>query len=525
MNPLEKVIIGIGVVGALTGVPEITVSSKGVANGLSTEYNDGYDFGPDSYNPSITSGVPLTQTSGIQEAGDFVNSNGGGEVKLSPGLFLINTTIIGSNWNGVSIIGSGSLINSSVVNEFGATTISPSDTFSTTAIALQVPTAPSSINYLPLISVIGTGAATSPSGTNLQFKNFLISGKNSLSGSVLKNTLGMYMNGIWNLVVEHVDTQLLYFGKYFNLNGPSGGSNWYINSTDEGPYDIGTYWVSDEGAMNNCCVQGNSPGGNFSKVVSFFIGGVNQTVPSHANNISYGSSSLILGDYAIVSNVIRENSYANGPAIYISSFAKLMGGVICNTGANNQPFITGNGNLVQSSISDVIFIPTNSSGYTSQLFNYNFGSSATTIDGNEVIIKDCILYNASGFNWANPVITATANSGYVSPLKLINITNLRSLLSVAFPTNPPDSATVYQNTNPYDIRIYLPVYATTAGTAGTVAYGEDASSTVTEMTARYVNGATSSTAVDIVELVVPAGHYYEFTASGVTFGTATVKAV
>ena len=37
------------------GVPEMTVSAKGVANGLSTEYNDGYDFGPDSYNPSVTS--------------------------------------------------------------------------------------------------------------------------------------------------------------------------------------------------------------------------------------------------------------------------------------------------------------------------------------------------------------------------------------------------------------------------------------------------------------------------------------
>ena len=49
-------------------VPELTVSAKGIANGLSTEYNDGCDFGPDSYNPSVTSGVPLTQTSGIQEA-------------------------------------------------------------------------------------------------------------------------------------------------------------------------------------------------------------------------------------------------------------------------------------------------------------------------------------------------------------------------------------------------------------------------------------------------------------------------
>jgi len=50
------------------GVPYITVSAKGVANGLSTEYNDGYDFGPDSYNPNISSGIPLTQTAGIYEA-------------------------------------------------------------------------------------------------------------------------------------------------------------------------------------------------------------------------------------------------------------------------------------------------------------------------------------------------------------------------------------------------------------------------------------------------------------------------
>jgi len=50
------------------GIPYITVSAKGVANGLSTEYNDGYDFGPDSYNPNISSGIPVSQTSGIQEA-------------------------------------------------------------------------------------------------------------------------------------------------------------------------------------------------------------------------------------------------------------------------------------------------------------------------------------------------------------------------------------------------------------------------------------------------------------------------
>jgi hypothetical protein len=55
-------------------VPYITVSAKGVANGLSTEYNDGYDFGPDSYDPNSTASIPYTQTSGIQEAYNYAIS-------------------------------------------------------------------------------------------------------------------------------------------------------------------------------------------------------------------------------------------------------------------------------------------------------------------------------------------------------------------------------------------------------------------------------------------------------------------
>ena len=91
--------------------------------------------------------------------------------------------------------------------------------------------------------------------------------------------------------------------------------------------------------------------------------------------------------------------------------------------------------------------------------------------------------------------------------------------------NPPVSATVYQNTNPYDIEIDLPVYATTSGTAGYVTVAKGASSSsLTTIGNQFVNGSTSSTSVDIIRLRVPAGWYYEFTASGVTFGTASVFA-
>ena len=56
-------------------VPEIVVSAKGVANGLSEEYNDGWDFGPDSYDPNSTASIPYTQTSGIQEALTYAGIN------------------------------------------------------------------------------------------------------------------------------------------------------------------------------------------------------------------------------------------------------------------------------------------------------------------------------------------------------------------------------------------------------------------------------------------------------------------
>lgn len=81
-------------------VPEIVVSAKGVANGLSEEYNDGWDFGPDSYSPTSTSAIPYTQTSGVMEAIDYANSNNAfnsdgvkSHIYLKDGLYNINETI------------------------------------------------------------------------------------------------------------------------------------------------------------------------------------------------------------------------------------------------------------------------------------------------------------------------------------------------------------------------------------------------------------------------------------------------
>ena len=96
--------------------------------------------------------------------------------------------------------------------------------------------------------------------------------------------------------------------------------------------------------------------------------------------------------------------------------------------------------------------------------------------------------------------------------------------SPSLPTNPPASGTVYQNTNPYGIEIDLPVYATTAATAGYVTVAKGATSKPTAIANQYVSGGTLDTSEQIIRLRVPAGWYYEFTGSGVTLGTASVFA-
>ena len=87
--------------------------------------------------------------------------------------------------------------------------------------------------------------------------------------------------------------------------------------------------------------------------------------------------------------------------------------------------------------------------------------------------------------------------------------------------NPPVSGTAYQNTNPYAIEIDLPVYVSTGGTVGYVTIAKGSTDTPTAIGNQYVSGDTSSTATQIIRVKVPAGWYYKFTGSGVTFATAT----
>ena len=81
----------------LQGKPYIAVSSKGIVNGLSNIPNDGVDFGPDTTSGATAPGQygsPYTETSGIQEAVNYIlNLDSGGVVKFGGGKFVVNSTI------------------------------------------------------------------------------------------------------------------------------------------------------------------------------------------------------------------------------------------------------------------------------------------------------------------------------------------------------------------------------------------------------------------------------------------------
>jgi hypothetical protein len=82
--------------------PFITVSTKGISNGLSDVLNDGAEFGPDTLQGATAPdqyGPPYTQTTGIQEAINYVTGLGGGDIVVEHGTYTATTNIVitGSN--------------------------------------------------------------------------------------------------------------------------------------------------------------------------------------------------------------------------------------------------------------------------------------------------------------------------------------------------------------------------------------------------------------------------------------------
>ena len=462
----------------------ISVSAKGIVNGLSNQPNDGCDFGPDTYNPSYSgSGIPYTQTSGIQEAIDYAVNVGGTTIQLLEGIFDVTDAPFQSD-----------------VGTYGGE-------FSTAQILIPVTPSQSTIKIrilgqgivsgleekvlLDSVSggtVIKSYAATQTVGNPPYASYIMASERNSLNTATGQNYVDVYFDGITFLT--SADSNVGGFNGFSVINC-SGGQISAISNIALQPTTLN---ANPRGAF----ILSHSSEGQAD--IDFQL----VKVEGYTNGLNMGSH-LHIGKYVTMYNanaIYIDANNGNPFTVLIDYFDIQMTGIFVNTEA------TGG-------ISVLVGVFGIGDQETSSTYPYYY----------QYVVKSVGLSSIAGIIGSKGISPINVDITSTDMVRLKAMPNILSELAPTISPNPPVSGTAYQNTNPYDILIYLPVYTSTSGTAGNVKASIGPTSTpATQVVNDIVNSGTSSTNPRTIILKVPAGWYYEFTGTTATFGTAIVVA-
>ena len=243
--------------------------------------------------------------------------------------------------------------------------------------------------------------------------------------------------------------------------------------------------------------------------------------------LPYSGSSSNYGHVSITRFYIQ----SLGEAIMASAHAYIDNGVIqyCYAGiyvvVGQHPIYVGKVNVERNTYdiyNGTLGTLTNTPRiYVSQL---DIEPTSATSPGNRIYDPNNYLQGIVNF------VMVYNNAGVSGPLPMdggvnLRVTNLGDVgaRSITPPASPLVSGAVYQNTLGIPIKIIQGAYATTSGTAGTVAVAVGASSTPSAIYTKQIPGSTTSTASDICEVEVPPGWYYSFTTSGVTLLDAYIQ--
>ena len=479
----------------ITGKPYITVSSKGLANGLSEYINDGADFGPDSLQADGT----LTQTGGVLDAINYCISNKITKIYVKGGIYYINAFAdAGTSYGNPAYAGlpipqvysDGTQVALEIEGEGGYNWGYSSSANSSTIFYLKADassTLPTSSDYIASIIKLVLPSGQSSGTNNLTgsyiFRNFIV----RLDPDFLANSYCLGLSGIHaqdganSFIMDNILIDVDGIGDNTTPTYPvptyiSGNTNDYINE--------GILFPAYSNYINNVHVTNSFV--VYWQVGWYFDGDL---IVLERCGHSYCNFGFMFSAAASTFWVIRDHFHQATPNLL---------GVQFSSPSPDQIVIFDN----------------------LQLYNVGqFGTYTPATDNN--VLSGTMTWSSPQLNnTTNPLISTPFASGQGKYMKVTNL-NIYTILPPTISANPPVSATVYQNTNPYDIEIDLPVYATTAGTAGYVTIAKGASSTPTAIGNQFVSGSTSSTSTDIIKLRVPAGWYYSFTGSGVTFATAT----
>ena len=504
-------------------VPGIIVSSKGVANGLSEEYNDGWDFGPDSYDPNSTAKIPYTQTSGILEAKLYADSKllsteevikiklTSGRFVFSPDATLFNLNSKGINGQpeyalipllvtpfnssggfdfsyGYDIEGSGGLYSNGggpSISTLTATTV-----IDYSQVTASAPSGNQAVLFGYQDHIQSNGKM---SGSNIKLTGFAMypGPNNGIGGIDLYGSLNSYIDDL--ALSQPTNSQQ---GPFLTQSG-SGFSE--ISTANYGLYRIGIgiaidAYYGNEGYCGTIAVSSVNIGVvlgthmSAQKVMVQSCGYGLIPTGGHGAHISYYDVQSTIVPLALVP---MPNSGLGIDSDFTSVTIDNWAGE-----ANNYGTTAGYTQF------DIFYTSTSNGHGKIGIIQILNDSDSTQVYPNQLAVSSLTLPSTLQFKIDYSIVPVV----------------------ITLSANPPVSGTVYQNTNPYDIEIDLPVYATTSGTAGYVTIAKGSTDTPTAIGNQYVSGDTSSTATQIIRVRVPAGWYYEFTGSGVTFTTATAFA-
>ena len=462
--------------------------------------------------------TPKTQTAGIQEAYNYISkSPKGGKLKIRDGLYIINATI---NIDATSAGDIPIYIEGSGAGNFGNQTYPDTSISQGTLLyaadglnANMIYVNNAAGGYLKISDIHFFGNPDnneSPSGSSIAMITFNNGFQSEVSRCVFDNppkggyaiftTDGMnlsflninkclFQNAMAGITAQ--DSGMIYLNPLSSSNQTSGA----------GPYIIMNNYFYNTAATH---IQASAP----NTIIR------NNFFEEYINGVNVGAiNAQVLGNV-----FLSNNSSSSAYQLSIAGYnAQVHGNFFLYAGYQN--IIVNGGN---AEISENVFDGTagDSSSTATTTYALNITAGLTNVS------KGGIVFRNNAF--IGPYLSSFPFN-YVSDTGLVIQDNYvmegaNIVLAPTLSTNPPVSATVYQNTNPYAIEIDLPVYATTAGTAGYVTIAKGATSTPSAIGNQYVSGDTSNTSEQIIRLRVPANWYYEFTASGVTFGTASVFA-
>ena len=477
----------------IIGKPFITVSAKGISNGLSNIPNDGADFGPDTtLNATSPSqiGSPYSQTSGIQEALNYASQL----YQKGTGTTFYNTDILIDGWLNVytDII------------------------------------APTNINH---IRIFGTGRATS-------VINF-ISGSR---GFVLDNTNVYFFNhiGFQSYSPTTLPNPPSYLVSYSVSTLNPNQAMWfrdcsfYQNTNKTQIFNIQnatTVLISDvdfDANIGFLYMSGTTPNqGSYLGIIGSIANGEGMVIDGFDVVDLTNFYGPFLGFLGNNNSVNIKNGYYLNYINFLRAFpngtysAATIGKIsikdveIANTlNARNNPTLFGtNGSQLQSTVS---------------IFEID---GLTYIDTTGTTASTGTVYPIGFSNYPpNSGVYGTLVTKKVSYKNILALDGLPIFefeqLPPTLTANPPVSGTVYQNPNPFDIRLKIPVtYNPTSTAAATLATGISPSSTVTTSTKVSIPAGLTAADGQILtyEMVIPANWYYELIATNATIGTVEAQ--